>query len=66
MRLQVTDDDPGDQINCLESGRNSRLQEFKNSVDWMVIQATGLINPNQAKSLGGSLMKIQETRCGFK
>ena len=27
------DDDPGDWINCLESGRNSRLQEFKNLVN---------------------------------
>ena len=44
------DDDLGDWINCLESGRNSRLQEFKNPVDCMVIQATGLINPNQAES----------------
>ena len=51
MRLQVTDDDPGDQINCLESGRNSRLQEFKNPVDWMVIQTTGLIVQNQVETL---------------
>jgi hypothetical protein len=55
------DGDPGDWINCPESGRNSRLQEFKNPVDWMVIQATGLINPNQAESPGGILMKIQST-----
>ena len=52
------DDDPGDWINCPESGKSSKLQEFKNPVDWMVIQATGLINPNQAESLGGILMKI--------
>jgi hypothetical protein len=46
------DDDPGDWINCLELGRNSQLQFLKNPVDWMVIQLTGLINPNQAKSPG--------------
>jgi hypothetical protein len=45
----------------LFSGRNSRLQELKNPVDWMVIQATGLINPNQAESPRGILMKIQST-----
>jgi hypothetical protein len=56
------DGDPGDWINCPKSGRNSRLQEFENLVDWMVIQATtGLINPNQAESPGGILMKIQLT-----
>ena len=27
------DDDLGDWINCLESDRNSRLQEFKNPID---------------------------------
>ena len=46
------DDYPGDWINCPESGRNSRLQEFKNLVNWMMIQAIGLINPNQAESPG--------------
>ena len=40
------DSDPGDWINCPQSGGNSKLQEFENLVDWMVIQATGLINPN--------------------
>jgi hypothetical protein len=53
------DGDPGDWINCPESGRNSRLQFLKNPVNWMVIQATGLINPNQAESPGGISMKIQ-------
>ena len=40
------DGDPDDWINCPESGRNSRLQFLKNSVDWMVIQVTGLCYPN--------------------
>ena len=31
-------------------GRNSRLQILKNPVDWMMIQAIGLINRNQAES----------------
>jgi hypothetical protein len=44
------DGDPSDWINCPESGRNSRLQFLKNPVDWMVIQATRLINQNQAES----------------
>ena len=52
------DGDPYNWINCSESSRNSRLQFLKNLVNWMVIQATGLINPNQAKSPGGILMKI--------
>jgi hypothetical protein len=55
------DGDPSDWINCPELGRNSRLQEFKNPVDWMMIHATGLINPNQAESPRGILMKIQST-----
>ena len=60
-RSSRLDDDPSDWINCSELGRNSRLQFLKNPVDWMVIQATGLINPNQAESPGGILMKIELT-----
>jgi hypothetical protein len=55
------DGNPGDWINCPESSRNSRLQKFKNLVDWMMIQPIGLINPNQAESPEGILMKIQST-----
>jgi hypothetical protein len=55
------DGDPDDWINYPESGRNSRLQFLKNPVDWMVIRATRLINPNRAESLGGISMKIQST-----
>jgi hypothetical protein len=44
------DGDPGDWINYSDSGRNSRLQFLKNPVNWIVIQATGLINRNQAES----------------
>ena len=55
------DDDPGNWINCPESVKNSRIQINKDPVDWMVIQATGLINPNRAKSPWGILMKIQST-----
>ena len=55
------DGDPGDWINCSESGRNSRLQFLKNLVNWIVIQATGLINPNQEESPRGISMKIQST-----
>jgi hypothetical protein len=53
--------DSGDWINCSEAYRNSRLQEFENPIDWMVIQAIELINPNLAESLGSILMKIQST-----
>ncbi len=52
------DGDPGDWINCPESGRYSKLQ-FR--VNWIVIQVTGLINPNQAESPGGISIKIQST-----
>jgi hypothetical protein len=45
------DGDPSDWIiNCSNSSRNSRLQILKNPVDWMMIQAIGLINRNQAES----------------
>ena len=44
------DGNSGDWINCPESSRNSRLQKFENLIDWMMIQPTGLINPNQAEN----------------
>ena len=40
-------------------GGNSRIQNQEGSSQLDVIQATGLINPNQAKSPGGILMKMQ-------
>ena len=46
-RIQSTGLDPGDWINCPESGRNSRPRESRR-LDWT--QSTKSINPNQVET----------------